>query len=60
MVVIPEYTLEQVEPPTWEVAVSESCGFPRWDASTDAAFSEATWQFEGSLLEGYSEFVETR
>ena len=59
VVAIPEYTLEQIEPPTWEVAVSEPCGFPQWDANTDAAFSEATWQFEGSLLEGYSEFVET-
>ena len=59
VVAIPEYTIEQVERPTWEVAVSEPCGFPRWDAQTAAAFSEATWQFEGSLLEGYSEFVET-
>jgi hypothetical protein len=59
VVAIPEYTVEQVEPPTWEVAVSEPCGFPRWDANTDAAFSEATWQFEGSLLEGYREFVAT-
>jgi hypothetical protein len=60
VVAIPEYTLEQVEPPTWKAAVSEPYGFPRWDAQTDAAFSEATWQFEGSLLEGRSEFVETR
>ena len=58
MVAIPEYSLEQVEPPTWEVAVSDPCGFPRWDAQTDAAFSATTWQFEGSLTEGYNRLAE--
>jgi len=58
VVAIPEYSLEQPEPPTWEVAVSEPCGFPRWDATTEAAFSEATWQFEGSLTEACGQFIE--
>ena len=58
VVAIPEYSLEQVEPPTWEVAVSDPCGFPRWDAQTDAAFSATTWQFEGSLTEGYNRLAE--
>ncbi|ELZ33810.1 hypothetical protein [Halorubrum distributum] len=58
MVSIPEYSIEQSEPPTWEVAVSDPCGFPRWDAQTDAAFSEATWQFEGSLTDACGQFIE--
>ena len=49
IVAIPPYELGQIEPPTWQVAVSEQCGFPRWDDQTEGAFSEATWQFEGSL-----------
>ena len=59
VVAIPEYKLDHTEPPTWEVAVSEPCGFPRWDAQTDAAFCAATWQFEGSLTEGCREFAAT-
>jgi hypothetical protein len=59
VVAIPEYSLEQVKLPAWKVAVSEPCGFPRLDAQTDAAFSETTWQFEGSLTAGYREFVAT-
>lgn len=49
IVAIPEYRLEQVEPPAWQVAVSEQCGFPRWDTQTNGAFCEATWEFEGPL-----------
>ncbi|MUW13464.1 hypothetical protein GJ633_01480 [Halorubrum sp. CBA1125] len=59
IVAIPEYNLAQVEPPAWQVAVSEQCGFPRWDAQTDAAFCEATWQFEGSLTEAHGQLIET-
>ncbi|CDK39383.1 hypothetical protein [Halorubrum sp. AJ67] len=58
IVAIPSYDLGQVEPPTWEVAVSKQCGFPRWDAQTDDAFSEATWQFEGSLTAARGEFCD--
>ena len=58
VVAIPEYELGQVEPPTWEVAVSEQCGFPRWDDQTDGAFSEAAWQFEGALQDAATHFQE--
>lgn len=56
IVAIPPYKLGQIEPPTWEIAVSEQCGFPRWDAQTDGAFSEADWQFEGALSDGVERF----
>ena len=58
IVAIPPHDLEQVEPPAWQVAVSEACGFPRWDAQTERAFSEATWKFEGSLADAISRFDE--
>ena len=51
IVAIPPYELGQVEPPAWEVAVSEQCGFSRWDDQTDDPFGEAEWQFKGSLRE---------
>ena len=56
IVEIPPYEVAHVEPPAWRVAVSEPCGFPRWDAQTDGAFSDATWQFEGSLTEATDRF----
>jgi hypothetical protein len=56
IIAIPPYEIEQVEPPAWQVAVSEQCGFPRWDAQTDDAFREATWQFEGSLTAAIDRF----
>ncbi|GAB7010719.1 hypothetical protein [Halorubrum trueperi] len=56
IVAIPPYGLEQVEPPAWQVAVSEACGFPRWDDQPDGAFTEATWQFDGSLTEAVDRF----
>ena len=56
IVAIPPYEIEQVEPPAWQVAVSEACGFPQWDDQTDDAFREATWQFEGSLVEAIDRF----
>ncbi|OYR49675.1 hypothetical protein DJ73_17365 [Halorubrum sp. Ea1] len=56
IVAIPPYEIEHVEPPAWQVAVSEACGFPRWDAQTDEAFGEATWEFEGPLVEAIERF----
>ena len=58
LVAIPPYEIEQIEPPAWHVAVSEQCGFPRWDAGTDTAFSEASWQFEGPLADAIDRFGE--
>jgi hypothetical protein len=56
IVAIPPYELEQIDPPAWRVAVSEACGFPRWDDQTDSAFTEATWQFEGALADALDRF----
>lgn len=41
----------------WTVKVSEHCGFPRWDESTETAFERARWQFEGSLTCALSELT---
>ena len=35
----------------WTVTVSEHCGFPRWDDSTEDAFEEASWAYAGPLIE---------
>lgn len=51
IVAIPAYNLKQSEPPVWRVAVSRQHGFPRWDAQTNVASSEAAWQSEGTLAE---------
>lgn len=56
VVAVPPSAIDQRESRPWRVAVSERCGFPRWDAATGTAFSEATWQFEGTLSDARARF----